>query len=111
MQQPAATATQQRMTENGASTNLRLGPTPCHQLRATSACHMCAHTMPVRHLVRAFSSMASCRYRGYGRSAAKALEAIRDGAEPIATGTMFQPGGSLGNGGAMRIAPLGLAYR
>jgi poly(ADP-ribose) glycohydrolase ARH3 len=49
--------------------------------------------------------------RGYGRSAGKALEAIRDGEDPTATGTMFQPGGSLGNGGAMRIAPLGLAYR
>ena len=55
--------------------------------------------------------VASCRCRGYGRSAAKALEAIRDGEDPAATGTMFQPGGSLGNGGAMRIAPLGLAYR
>lgn len=49
--------------------------------------------------------------RGYGKSAAKALAAIRDGADPTATGTMFQKEGSLGNGGAMRIAPVGLAYR
>jgi ADP-ribosylglycohydrolase len=111
MQLHAATATQQRMTEKGASTSLRLEPTPCRQLRATFACHTHPHTMPSQCLVRAPSSVAGCRYRGYGRSAAKALEAIRDGEDPTATGTMFQPGGSLGNGGAMRIAPLGLAYR
>lgn len=58
----------------------------------------------------AYDILQSC-CRGYGSSAAKALEAIRDGADPMATGTMFQPAGSFANGGAMRIAPQGLAYR
>lgn len=36
---------------------------------------------------------------------------LSQGADPTTTGTQFLPGGSFGNGGAMRIAPVGLAYR
>lgn len=43
--------------------------------------------------------------------AARALTAIKSGADPTTTGTASNPAGSFANGGAMRIAPLGLAYR
>ncbi|KAG2439556.1 hypothetical protein HXX76_004909 [Chlamydomonas incerta] len=53
--------------------------------------------------------------RGYGGTAYKILVLIRKQGideETLATlGTRFIPGGSFGNGGAMRIAPLGLVYR
>ena len=48
--------------------------------------------------------------RGYGRSATEILEALRQGADWRRTGNMFFAGGSYGNGGAMRIAPVGLLY-
>jgi len=48
--------------------------------------------------------------RGYGRSAAAVLEALRGGADYRRTGTLFFPGGSFGNGAAMRIAPVGLVF-
>lgn len=48
--------------------------------------------------------------RGYGRSAHAVLTALQEGADWRETGTMFFPEGSYGNGGAMRIAPVGLLY-
>jgi poly(ADP-ribose) glycohydrolase ARH3 len=48
--------------------------------------------------------------RGYGRSAAAVLEALRGGADYRRTGTMFFAAGSFGNGAAMRIAPVGLVF-
>ncbi|KAI8475072.1 MAG: ADP-ribosylglycohydrolase-domain-containing protein [Monoraphidium minutum] len=49
--------------------------------------------------------------RGYAPAARAALRALRAGADPRATGRATYPEGSYGNGGAMHIAPLGLAYR
>ncbi|KAK9824227.1 hypothetical protein WJX72_008668 [[Myrmecia] bisecta] len=49
--------------------------------------------------------------RGYGRAAAQVLFALRAGADHRATATASFPEGSFANGGAMRIAPVGLAYR
>eukprot|EP00198_Chlamydomonas_reinhardtii_P008757 XP_001698094.1 predicted protein [Chlamydomonas reinhardtii] len=53
--------------------------------------------------------------RGYGGTAYKILVLIRrqgiDEESLASIGTYFIPGGSFGNGGAMRIAPLGLVYR
>lgn len=48
--------------------------------------------------------------RGYGPGARRILEAVRDGADwrPLAQGVF--PGGSLGNGAAMRVAPIGLLF-
>lgn len=46
--------------------------------------------------------------RGYGRSAVRILEALQKGGDYRQTGTMFFPEGSVGNGAAMRIAPVGL---
>lgn len=48
--------------------------------------------------------------RGYGPGAVRILEAVRDGADwrPLAEGIF--PGGSLGNGAAMRAAPIGLLF-
>jgi poly(ADP-ribose) glycohydrolase ARH3 len=48
--------------------------------------------------------------RGYGWAAALALEAIRKGVDYRKTGTLLFKDGSYGNGGAMRIAPVGLVY-
>lgn len=49
--------------------------------------------------------------RGYAPAAEAALRALVGGADPRATGRCRIPEGSFGNGGAMRAAPLGLAYR
>lgn len=48
--------------------------------------------------------------RGYGQGAKRLLQAVREGQpwRPLAE-TLF-PGGSLGNGGAMRVAPVGLLF-
>lgn len=48
--------------------------------------------------------------RGYGPGARRIMEAVRDGADwrPL-TREVF-PGGSLGNGAAMRVAPIGLLF-
>jgi len=48
--------------------------------------------------------------RGYGRSAIRVLSALQQGADWRSTGTMLFAEGSFGNGGAMRIAPVGLLY-
>lgn len=57
------------------------------------------------HYARAFQPS-----RGYGGNAAKILSLLSQGADPERTATQFLPG-SFGNGGAMRIAPIGLAHR
>jgi len=49
--------------------------------------------------------------RGYAAATIKVMEALRGGAAASYTGLMGRPEGSYGNGGAMRIAPVGLAYR
>ncbi|GIL49818.1 hypothetical protein Vafri_6130, partial [Volvox africanus] len=53
--------------------------------------------------------------RGYGGTAYKILMGIRqrgiDSGSIRTVGSMYIPTGSFGNGGAMRIAPLGLVYR
>jgi poly(ADP-ribose) glycohydrolase ARH3 len=49
--------------------------------------------------------------RGYGGAAHGVLQALREGADYRRTGRQQYPEGSFGNGGAMRIAPVGLAYR
>lgn len=50
-------------------------------------------------------------WRGYGGGAHVVLNALKQGADYRKTGTMVFPEGSYGNGGAMRIAPVGLVYR
>ena len=50
-------------------------------------------------------------WRGYGRGARTLIEAFREGIEYEFLAQALFPGGSLGNGGAMRVAPLGLRYR
>ncbi len=49
--------------------------------------------------------------RGYGAAAHMVMQALRSGADHRETGRMRFEDGSFGNGGAMRIAPIGLAYR
>lgn len=49
--------------------------------------------------------------RAYGPSTTKIMEALLYGADYLKTGKSVIPDGSFANGGAMRIAPIGLAYR
>lgn len=49
--------------------------------------------------------------RGYGRGARGVLSAMEDGKDYRQVAENFFPGGSYGNGAAMRVAPVGLFYR
>jgi poly(ADP-ribose) glycohydrolase ARH3 len=49
-------------------------------------------------------------YRGYGRGARAVLEAMQDGGDYRAMAANHFPGGSYGNGAAMRVAPIGLFF-
>jgi poly(ADP-ribose) glycohydrolase ARH3 len=48
--------------------------------------------------------------RGYGKGARQIIEAILSGADWRSVAETIFPGGSLGNGAAMRVAPIGLLY-
>jgi len=49
--------------------------------------------------------------RGYGRGARAVLDAMEDGGDHRAAADEYFPGGSYGNGAAMRVAPVGLLFR
>lgn len=49
-------------------------------------------------------------WRGYGAGTHAALNALSRGVDSKKTGYLMFDGGSFGNGGAMRIAPVGLVY-
>lgn len=49
--------------------------------------------------------------RGYGQGARRVIEAARDGGDWRELARTLFPGGSLGNGAAMRVAPVGLLFR
>jgi poly(ADP-ribose) glycohydrolase ARH3 len=49
--------------------------------------------------------------RGYGRGARAVLEAMEDGRDYRQVAEQHFPGGSFGNGAAMRVAPVGLLFR
>lgn len=49
--------------------------------------------------------------RGYGYGASLTLKSLKQGADYMATGRSQFKQGSFANGGAMRIAPVGLVYR
>jgi poly(ADP-ribose) glycohydrolase ARH3 len=49
--------------------------------------------------------------RGYGRGARAVLEAMEDGRDYRRVAEQYFPGGSFGNGAAMRVAPVGLLFR
>jgi poly(ADP-ribose) glycohydrolase ARH3 len=49
--------------------------------------------------------------RGYGRGARAVLEAMEDGSDYRTVAETHFPGGSFGNGAAMRVAPVGLLFR
>src|ERR1051326_9086504 len=49
--------------------------------------------------------------RGYGRGARAVLEAMEDGRDYRQVAEQHFPGGSFGNGAAMRVAPIGLVFR
>jgi poly(ADP-ribose) glycohydrolase ARH3 len=49
--------------------------------------------------------------RGYGPATRKVIETAKAGGDWRQLGETLQPGGSLGNGAAMRVAPVGLVFR
>ena len=49
--------------------------------------------------------------RGYGRGARTILDAMEDGRDYKGVANSYFPGGSYGNGAAMRVAPVGLFFR
>lgn len=49
--------------------------------------------------------------RGYGRGARAVLEAMEEGCDYREVAEKHFPGGSFGNGAAMRVAPVGLLFR
>src|SRR5262245_21285809 len=49
--------------------------------------------------------------RGYGRGARAVLEAMEEGRDFRRVAEQHFPGGSFGNGAAMRVAPVGLLFR
>lgn len=49
--------------------------------------------------------------RGYGRGARAVLEAMEEGQDFRQVAEKYFPGGSYGNGAAMRVAPVGLLFR
>jgi poly(ADP-ribose) glycohydrolase ARH3 len=49
--------------------------------------------------------------RGYGRGARAVLSAMEDGRDYRQVAAEYFPGGSYGNGAAMRVAPIGLLFR
>jgi poly(ADP-ribose) glycohydrolase ARH3 len=49
--------------------------------------------------------------RGYGRGARAVLEAMKEGRDHRDVAARHFPGGSFGNGAAMRVAPVGLFFR
>jgi poly(ADP-ribose) glycohydrolase ARH3 len=61
-------------------------------------------------LCRAFAKNYDPR-RGYGRGARQILEAMAEGGDWRAIAATTFPGGSLGNGAAMRVAPVGIFFR
>ena len=50
-------------------------------------------------------------HRGYGRSTQLIVEAMRAGHDYRQLAASLLPGGSFGNGAAMRVAPVGIAFR
>lgn len=66
-------------------------------------------TIDFRGLMRQFVEVYES-YRGYGRGARVLIEAFRDHADYEFMAEHLFPGGSLGNGGAMRSSPIGLRF-
>jgi poly(ADP-ribose) glycohydrolase ARH3 len=68
--------------------------------------------LDARHCAAAYAAVFRAEpRRGYGPAVSKVLTMLSDGADYRITGRPVYPEGSFANGGAMRIAPVGLAYR
>lgn len=67
------------------------------------------HSILENHLCAAFVANY-VPARGYGRGARKVLEAMEDGKDYRRVAATVFPGGSHGNGAAMRVAPVGLLF-
>lgn len=69
----------------------------------------CLH-IEERELCKRFAANYVCQ-RGYGRGARIVIEAMIEGADYKHLAENQFPGGSFGNGAAMRVAPVGLMFR
>jgi poly(ADP-ribose) glycohydrolase ARH3 len=67
-------------------------------------------SLSAEHVAKTHSDMFEPS-RGYGSGAMNALEGVKDGKDYRKTATMVFPDGSFGNGSAMQIGPIGLAFR
>jgi poly(ADP-ribose) glycohydrolase ARH3 len=65
--------------------------------------------MDAQYCARAYAAYYN-PWRGYGGGAHAVMKALKQGADYRKTGVMMFKDGSYGNGGAMRIAPVGLVY-
>lgn len=80
------------------------------QMALAIAEHLSEHsTISSDALMRRFVEVYE-PWRGYGRGARALIEAFRDDADYEFMARHLFPGGSLGNGAAMRSAPIGLRY-
>jgi len=69
-------------------------------------------TLDPRHCAVTYARFfAGEQRRGYGPAVSKVLQMLCEGADYRTTGRAVYPEGSFANGGAMRIAPVGLAFR
>lgn len=65
---------------------------------------------PVKLAWRFLEAYEAEPWRGYGPGPPRIFRLIRRGEGPLELDKRLYPGGSFGNGGAMRIAPVGLLY-
>lgn len=72
---------------------------------------LCDHGQIIEeHLCKAFVANY-LPSRGYGQGARAVLDAMEDGRDYRSVAEQYYPGGSYGNGAAMRVAPVGLFFQ
>ncbi len=81
------------------------------QMALALAEYLCDHSTIDNHELMQRFVDAYESWRGYGRGARVLIEAFRDNAEYEFMAEHLFPGGSLGNGAAMRSAPVGLRFQ
>ena len=81
-----------------------------HTQKPPLACPVLCQSLQQQGSQQSTHSQAACR--GYGGSAHKTPALLKEGKTDYKqSGKLGFPEGSYANGGAMRIAPVGLAYR
>lgn len=82
-----------------------------HMAMGVAEALVASGTIVEDRLARVFAdNYAAEPFRGYGRGARAVLEAIGSGEDHREAASSYFQGGSFGNGGAMRVAPLGVFF-